>query len=84
MACFFRFRFPRVVEGVGSGKPIRFGHPLAIAAGWSGASKGGSSPCSLRCAWLRSSFAPLPRPALPAMGTAGRLRGMIFSVSPRN
>src|SRR4051794_24349259 len=46
--------------------------------------KGGSSPCSLRCAWLRSRFAPLTRPALPAKLTTGRLQGMVLSVSPRN
>ncbi len=59
-------------------------YPLAIVAGCSGASKGGSSRCSLRCAWLRSRFAPLTRPALPAILNAGRLRGMVLSVSPRN
>ncbi len=35
-------------------------------------------------AQLRSRFAPLTRPALPAILNAGRLRGMVLSVSPRN
>ncbi len=44
---------------------VRFGPtPRAIVARCSVESKGGSSPCSLRCAWLRSRFAPLTRPAL--------------------
>ena len=75
------FRFP---HASGSGISSDSAHPLAIVAGCSGASKGGSSPCSLRCAWLRSRFAPLTRPALPAVLNAGRLRGMVLSVSPRN
>ena len=60
------------------------GSVVSILAGCSGASKGRSSPCSLRCAWLRSRFAPLTRPLLPAELTAGRLQGMVLSVSPGN
>jgi len=46
-------------------------------------------PAPIFCAWLRSRrarrcAAPLTRPALPAMLTAGRLQGMVLSVSPRN
>jgi hypothetical protein len=40
---------------------------LTIVAGCSSASKGRSSPCSLRCAWLRSRSAPLTRSARPAV-----------------
>ena len=40
---------------------------LSIVAGCSSASKGRSSPCSLRCAWLRSRSAPLTRSARPAV-----------------
>src|SRR3954453_13405772 len=63
-------------------KATQPGSVVSILAGRSGASKGRSSPCSLRCAWLRSRFAPLTRPLLPAELTAGRLQGMVLSVSP--
>src|SRR3954454_17605103 len=65
-------------------KATQPGSVVSILAGRSGASKGRSSPCSLRCAWLRSRFAPLTRPLLPAELTAGRLQGMVLSVSPGN
>src|SRR3954453_2609990 len=65
-------------------KATQPGSVVSILAGRSGASKGRSSPCSLRCAWLRSRFAPLTRPLLPAELTAGRLQGMVLSVSLGN
>jgi len=79
-ACRTLYRSSEAVAGPDQMRPARW----AIFAGCSGASKGGSSPCSLRCAWLRSRFAPLTQPALPAIRDAGRLQGMVLSVSPRN
>ena len=64
--------------GSGSWKPLECGRHFARVAACSAAPKGGSSPCSLRCAWLRSRFAPFDPSCARGNSECRSLQRMVF------